>query len=126
MLSTTGKVTEIVESRGRDLTIEYGAYEARTFCEMILKCSVVILEILFTDNHKYTSPLWQELAKHKKSFVTEKAIQQYLGLVKNNFKMIKCGRHSKEPKRERKLFYQIFHKLHSIEQMIQGEAPSVR
>ncbi|XP_005108346.1 uncharacterized protein LOC101861911 [Aplysia californica] len=126
LLSSTSKVTEIVESRGLNQTVEYGAYEARTFCEMLLKCSVVILELLFADNHEYMSPQWKELAKHRKSFVTEKAIQQYLGLVKNNFKFIRQGRHLSSPKRDRKLFYQIFHKLHSVEHMLREDIPPVR
>merc|ERR1719239_1430310 len=126
ILSATGKITEMIENRGPNLAVEYGAYEARMFCEMLLKCSVVILELLFADGHEYTSPLWQELAEHKKTFVTEKAIQQYLGLIKNNFKSIHQGRYFSKPKKERKLFYQIFHKLNSVKYMMKGEAPPVK
>ncbi|RUS84850.1 hypothetical protein EGW08_007391 [Elysia chlorotica] len=107
LLKATKKLPECHESRGTEKVVEYGAYEARLFCEMLLKCSVVILELLFTEKHEYTSPLWQELAKHKKSFVTEKAISQYLGLIKNNFKSIGKGKHCESPKRDRKLFYQV-------------------
>ena len=35
----------MIENRGPNLAVEYGAYEARMFCEMLLKCSVVILEV---------------------------------------------------------------------------------
>ncbi|KAK3764311.1 hypothetical protein RRG08_008793 [Elysia crispata] len=126
LLSATKKLPECHESRGTEKTVEYGAYEARLLCEMLLKCSVVILELLFTEKHEYTSPLWEELAKHKQSFVTEKAISQYLGLIKNNFKNIGKGKHSESPKRDRKLFYQNFHKIYSIKSMMRGELPQVR
>lgn len=48
----------------------------------------------------------QILTQNKGRFVTELGIQQYLGLIKNNFHMIHSGRH-KDTGRERKLFYQV-------------------
>ena len=38
--------------------------------------------------------------------MTELGIQQYLGLIKNNFHMIRSQKH-KDTGRERKLFYQV-------------------
>ena len=38
-------MSESVESRGPAKTVEYGAYEARLFAEMIWKGSVVIAEV---------------------------------------------------------------------------------
>ncbi|XP_013086342.2 uncharacterized protein LOC106070901 isoform X1 [Biomphalaria glabrata] len=126
LLSATSKVQECYECRGQHQVIEYGAYEARTFCEMLLKCSVILLEILYTDEHVYSNHLWQELSKHKKEFVTEKAILQYLGLIKNNMKSIATGKLVHSVKRDRKLFYQNFHKLHCLQYMMTGEVPPVR
>lgn len=126
LLKATKNLPECYESRGTDKTVEYGAYEARLLCEMLLKCSVVILELLFAEKHEYASPLWENLAKYKKSFVTEKAISQYLGLIKNNFKDIGRGKHTESPKRDRKLFYQNFHKMHGVQSMMKGELPQVR
>ena len=48
LLSATKKLPECHESRGTEKTVEYGAYEARLLCEMLLKCSVVILEVRIT------------------------------------------------------------------------------
>ena len=39
-------------------------------------------------------------------FVTEKAIAQYFGLIRNNLLTIKKGKHKDTP-REAKLFYQV-------------------
>ena len=39
-------------------------------------------------------------------FVTEKAIAQYFGLIRNNMLTIKKGKHKDTP-REAKLFYQV-------------------
>ena len=39
------RLTEVKEHRGPQVTVEYGAYEARILCEMLLKGSVVITEV---------------------------------------------------------------------------------
>ncbi|KAL5019834.1 hypothetical protein ScPMuIL_002726 [Solemya velum] len=125
ILSTCAKKSESFESRGPDKNFEYGAYEARLLCEMILKGSVVILELLFTDDHEYISPAWKKLASEKKLFLTEKLLQQYLGLIRNNFDMIESRKCEGTPK-ERKLFYQIWHKLDSLSYLLKGQCPPIR
>ena len=45
ILTACRRLPEIVENRGPQKQIEYGAYEARCFAEMLLKGSVVILEV---------------------------------------------------------------------------------
>ncbi|XP_064596487.1 uncharacterized protein LOC135463097 [Liolophura sinensis] len=125
ILSSCKRLTEIHESRGPEKAFEYGVYEARMFCEMLLKCSVVILELLFVDSVDYVSEEWKVLSAKRHQFVTEKAIQQYLGLIKNNFNMIRAEKFA-GTSRDRKLFYQIFHKLGGVEQMLEGKTPSVR
>ncbi|KAH9500065.1 hypothetical protein Btru_076509 [Bulinus truncatus] len=126
ILSATSKIQESYESRGQKQSIEYGAYEARAFSEMLLKCSVIILELLFSDDHFYSNYLWKELSKEKRSFVTEKAIDNYMGLIVNNMKAIESEKFIHSAKRDRKLFYQIFHKLHCLQFMMNGEVPPIR
>ena len=46
---------------------------------------------------------------HRDKFVTERAIIQYFGLIKNNMVDIEAKRHIDTP-RERKLFYQVTNK----------------
>ncbi|XP_013417565.1 uncharacterized protein LOC106178780 isoform X2 [Lingula anatina] len=125
IISSCGIGNESYENRGPQKQFEYGAYEARLFCEMLSKGSVVILELVFSLDLEYTSSAWRELVSHKQDFVTETAIQQYLGLVKNNMKMIEGGKHQ-GTSRERKLFYQTFHKLDSLEYFLQGNPPPVK
>lgn len=48
----------------------------------------------------------QALQDNKEIFVTERAIQQYFGLIKNNLVMYESRKHSGKV-RERKLFYQV-------------------
>ncbi|XP_052780072.1 uncharacterized protein LOC128217168 [Mya arenaria] len=124
-LTACKRLPEIFESRGKNKQIEYGAYELRCFAEMVHKGSVVILELLYGDNHNYMSPAWKALCRHREGFVTENAISQYMGLIKNNLRMIDIGKH-KDNSQERKLFYQIYHKLYSLEYMIEGAPPPVR
>ncbi|KAH3864135.1 hypothetical protein DPMN_027148 [Dreissena polymorpha] len=124
-LTACKKLPESFESRGPTKQIEYGAYEIRCFAEMVLKGSVVILELLYKDGHNYMSPAWTELSSQRDRFVSETAIQQYMGLVKNNLHMIKREKHKDMPQ-ERKLFYQIYHKLASVEYLLQGKTPPVR
>lgn len=48
----------------------------------------------------------QELREKRQDFVTERAIQQYLGLIRNNFSLLQSEKHKGTP-RDRKLFYQV-------------------
>ena len=61
---------------------------------------------MYKDNHTYMSPAWKALSSRRDMFVTETAIQQYNGLIKNNFRTIQNGKHRDTPQ-ERKLFYQV-------------------
>ncbi|XP_076438937.1 uncharacterized protein LOC143277875 [Babylonia areolata] len=126
ILSACSRVSECVESRGPSRHVEYGAYEARLLCDMLLKGSVVILELVYLGEHEYVSPVWEHLHKHRGRFVTEVAVQQYLGLIKNNLHSLHSHRHCGNTARERKLFYQIFHKIDSVRHMMTGVAPPVR
>ncbi|XP_033726016.1 uncharacterized protein LOC117315768 [Pecten maximus] len=125
VLGTCKALKDIYESRGPTKDFEYGAYEAKVFCEMVLKGSVVILELLFAEGHEYSSPLWKALSEKRKAFLTETGIQQFLGLIKNNFHLLNNEKHRGTP-RDRKLFYQIFHKMDSIRYMMRGDVPPIR
>ncbi|KAK7467842.1 hypothetical protein BaRGS_00036913 [Batillaria attramentaria] len=59
VLSACSRPSECMESRGPSKKVEYGAYEARLLSEMLLKGSVVILELVYLDNHDFVSPLWK-------------------------------------------------------------------
>ncbi|XP_045212796.2 uncharacterized protein LOC123563823 [Mercenaria mercenaria] len=124
-LTACKQLPEIIENRGPNKQVEYGAYEARCFAEMLLKGSVVILELVYKDDHNYMSPAWKALCQQKEKFISERAIQQYMGLIKNNIRMIKNEKHKNAPQ-ERKLFYQIYHKLDSIEYMMKNVPPPVK
>lgn len=45
MLGRCKEIKDNFESRGPSKLLEYGAYEARLFSEMLLKGSVIILEV---------------------------------------------------------------------------------
>ncbi|XP_061191181.1 uncharacterized protein LOC133199394 [Saccostrea echinata] len=125
VLGRCKEIKDNFESRGPSKLLEYGAYEARLFCEMLLKGSVVILELVFGENHNYMSSLWKELVNKRKSFLSEKGIQQYLGLIQNNLKMLERDKNGGASK-DRKLLYQIFHKSDAVERMMNGDVPKVR
>ena len=57
--------------------------------------------------------------------MSEKVILQYIGFIKTHMKLIHSGKHTGTP-RERKLFYQVFHKLLSLESFVKGEGPTVK
>ena len=80
--------------------------------------------MLFAEQLDYTSDYWQQLITHKTSFMSEKVVLQYLGFVKTHMKMIEGRKHEGTP-REHKFFYQVFHKLLSLESYIQGGPPIV-
>ncbi|ESO91024.1 hypothetical protein LOTGIDRAFT_233515 [Lottia gigantea] len=125
VLGACKKIPECFENRGPSKKFEYGAYEARLFCEMVLKGSVVILELIFADGHEYASPAWEALCSYKDKFITERGIHQYIGLIRNNFNMIESKKYINSG-RDRKLFYQIFHKIDSVEYLIQDQPPPIK
>ena len=61
---------------------------------------------MFAEELEYTSPLWKQLTDNKLLFLTERAIVQYFGLIKNNMVFIENEKYKDQP-RERKLFYQV-------------------
>ncbi|KAK3091443.1 hypothetical protein FSP39_019882 [Pinctada imbricata] len=125
ILSRCKDIKDNYESRGPTKELEYGAYEARLFCEMLLKGSIIILELVFADDLEYMSPSWKTLSANRARFVTEKAIQQYLGILRNNFAMLQNEKHI-GTSRDRKLFYQIFHKEDCVRSLMDGHVPNVR
>ena len=56
--------------------------------------------------------------------MSEKVVLQYIGFIKTHMKLIESRKHIGTP-RERKLFYQIFHKLLSLESFVLGGPPKV-
>lgn len=57
--------------------------------------------------------------------MSEKVILQYIGFIKTHKKLIDSKKHMGKP-RDRKLFYQIFHKLLSLESYVNGGDPVVK
>lgn len=74
---------------------------------------------------EYSSHYWQQLVPHKRSFMSEKVILQYIGFIKTHKKLIDSKKHIDKP-RDRKLFYQIFHKLLSLESYVKGGDPVIK
>lgn len=97
---------ECQDNRGHKLDEETGAYEARMFCEMLMKGAVNMVELVCAKGLLYTSEAWQKLAEHKQLFLSEKVILQYAGYVKTHMKIINSKKHSGTP-RERKIFYNV-------------------
>ncbi len=50
---------------------------------------------------------YKELTRERSRFLTEKGIQQYLGLIQNNIYDLRHQKYIQEPRREAKLFYQV-------------------
>lgn len=56
--------------------------------------------------------------------MSEKVILQYIGFIKTHMKLFASGKHSGTP-RERKLLYQVYHKLLSLESFMRNGPPLV-
>lgn len=101
-------IQESQDNRGQKLDEETGAYEARMFCEMLMKGAVNMVELVFAEPEEllYVSDAWRRLAKHKQLFLSEKVLLQYSGYIKTHMKIIKSKKHCGTP-RERKIFYNV-------------------
>lgn len=90
-----------------------------------MKGAVNMFELLYADDLHYSTPLWEQLIRQRDRLISEKVIEQYIGLVEANMKHIAAERHIDTPSKEQKLFYQIYHKLLSLESFSQGGPPVV-
>ena len=63
-------------------------------------------QLLYAGSWAYASDLWHELVVHRKKFMCEKVILQYIGFVKTHMKMVEKGKHAGTA-REGKFFYQV-------------------
>ncbi|KAL5460428.1 hypothetical protein EMCRGX_G033875 [Ephydatia muelleri] len=124
IISSCGSVKEHMDSRGQKEEVEAAGYEARQFCEMLLKGAVNIFELVFADNITYATEDWKRLVEKKELFLSEQVILQYQGYVKTHLGLIEGGKHTGKPK-ERKLFYHVLHKLLSLESFVQGKPPVI-
>ena len=92
---------ETVGNQGRSLEVEHRCYEARLFCESLLKgnpsvigihvtCEVVPLcanmlcftELLYHTDPSFESEIWHELVEHRDLFISEMVLRQYLGFIR--------------------------------------------
>ncbi|XP_062516579.1 uncharacterized protein LOC134191942 isoform X2 [Corticium candelabrum] len=127
IFSSSDSLKEALDTRGQHnkYNAEVAGYEVRLFCEMLLKGSVNIFELLFSDNFAYESTAWKDLRAKREQFMTEKVILQYLGYVKTHMKLIEGEKHKGTP-REQKLFYHVLHKMASLERFAKGKLPQIQ
>ena len=125
-LSFLSAPKESIEHRGKEVEVEFCAYELRLFIEQLLKGSIPIFELLLNDELDYAAPFWEELRANRHKLVTEKLITQFFGFIRTHLKPIENGKYADDPKKERKLFYQAFHKLGLLSKLMCGEIPPLR
>ena len=70
----------------------------------------------------YTTPLWLELVDNRQRFISEVVIRQYLGFVKEHLYRVKAG---KQPDKDSKFLYHVFHKLGELRRLIARETLKV-
>ena len=125
-LSAFTASTETLENRGKDVEIEFCAYELRLFIHQLLKGSIPIFELLLNDQLDYAAPLWGELRANRHKLVTEKLLVQFFGFIHEHLQPIRKGKYADDAKKRRKLFYQAFHKLGLLERLMEGDIPPLR
>ncbi|KAI6649530.1 hypothetical protein LOD99_6696 [Oopsacas minuta] len=125
-LSSFSAPEETIEKRGKEVEIEFCAYELRLFIHQLLKGSIPIFELLLNDQLDYFTPLWEELRANRHKLVTEKLLVQFFGFIKDHLLPIRKGKYAEDAKKQQKLFYQAFHKLGLLETLMAGEIPPLR
>ena len=125
-LSAFTAPTETLENRGKEVEIEFCAYELRLFIHQLLKGSIPIFELLLNDQLDYAAPLWGELRANRHKLVTEKLLVQFFGFIQEHLRPIRKGKYSEDAKKRQKLFYQAFHKLGLLERLMDGDIPPLR
>ena len=125
-LSAFTAPTETLENRGKEVEVEFCAYELRLFIHQLLKGSIPIFELLLNDQLDYAAPLWEELRANRHKLVTEKLLVQFFGFIQEHLGPIRKGKYSGDAKKRQKLFYQAFHKLGLLERLVEGTIPPLR
>jgi len=109
---------------------DYQAYELKKFCGLLLKGNPNIVEMLFTEKFTYESPEWQELKGHRKDFLTQTCVRQYLGYAEGQLKKLfahggEGGLHTKGGKYSEKWAYHLVRLLWDARRIAKGEEPIV-
>lgn len=68
---------------------DYSFHEAGKFCRLLLRGNPGILEMLWTDRMTYESDEWNSLKQHRRKFLSQQAVDQYVGFAESQIKLIK-------------------------------------
>lgn len=106
------------------------AHEVAKFCRLLMKGNPGILEMLFTEKMCYEGSYWNEIKEHRMSFVSQKALRQYLGYAEAQMKRFEAhggerGLHSKGGSATEKWSYHMARLLGDAVRMAHGLPPKV-
>ncbi len=106
---------------------DYQVHELRKFCELLLKGNPGIIEMLFTDRLCWRDPKWQPLYKARRSFLSTKAVKQYLGYSVAQLQRLRHGRpvHATGGVPGEKWCYHMVRVAWDAERIAQGDEPKV-
>lgn len=109
---------------------DFQAHELKKFCDLLLKGNPALIEMLYTDRATYAASEWAELTVHRKEFLTQTAVKQYLGYAEGQLKRLanhggKGGLHTKGGSYNEKWAYHIVRLLWDAKRIARGEEPVV-
>lgn len=109
---------------------DFQAHEIRKFCQLLLKGNPGVVEMLFTEAFDFTTPEWLELREHRRDFLTQTAVKQYLGYAEGQLKKLfahsgEAGLHTKGGKYSEKWAYHLVRLLGDAKRIVTGGEPIV-
>lgn len=106
---------------------DFQIHEVKKFCDLLIKGNPGIIEMLFTDRMKWTSPWWEPLYENRKLFLTANVVKQYIGYSVAQLHRLRHGRpvHSHGGVPGEKWSYHMVRVAWDAERIAKGGEPKV-
>lgn len=117
-------------SQGEGEKPDYQAHEVGKFAQLLAKGNPGVVECLFTNRFYTATEEWEELLLHKKKFLTQVAVKQYLGYAQGQLRRLlkhagTAGLHTKGGQYNEKWAYHAIRLMGDCERIARGEEPVV-
>ena len=103
------------------------AYGVGKFCRLLMKGNPTMIEALFTDKGCIQQREWRALVRERQSFITARALKQYLGYVEGQLRKHAKGHnlHTSGGRYNTKWAYHVMRLLGDAERIATGRPPQV-
>ena len=109
---------------------DFEAHEVGKFCRLLVKGNPAMIETLFTERHQkmlFDIYAWRDLVEHRRDFLTQRAVAQYVGYAKGQLSRLQSHRplHTAGGAYNTKWAYHIVRLMQDARRIAGGGEPQV-